>query len=67
MIENHYELNLALDGRHYARVSFSPSLSREDAKVRSCVIAEALQAGNTQGRWSFDLTFVECVGRSVTF
>jgi hypothetical protein len=65
MIENHFELNIALDGRHFSRMVFPGSLSENDAKERARLIRNALQQQQKDRyleKWSFDLTYVDCSG-----
>lgn len=65
MIENHYEINLATNGAHYARVVLPSHLTEDAAKTRLERIAVALNDTSDNETWSCRLTRVECVGREV--
>ena len=67
MIENHYEINLATNGHHYARVMLPSHLAEDQARTRFERIATALNdsSGDTNEVWSITLSHVECSGRDI--
>jgi hypothetical protein len=66
MIENHYQLNIAYMGMHYARVKFPSWCTQSDAQMKAKQIADAMKTSfGTPLNWSFRLTFVECVGHEI--
>lgn len=64
MIENHFSLNIAYKGDHYARVElYKP---QEIALRTARQIAEALRIAYGQpANWSFALVHVECSSRAI--
>jgi nitrate/nitrite transporter NarK len=68
MIENHYELNIAYAGSHYARVIFSSGLDEKGAQLKAHQISEAMKNGlGAPSNWNFSLTYVTCFGTGVEF
>lgn len=65
MIPNHYELNIARNGTHFANVVLPFGIDKAEAQKRSELIAMAIQEDH--GEWRFDLSSIECVGRSISF
>jgi len=64
MVECHYEMNVALNGRHYARIVFPGSLFEHEAQVRADFIRASLVGA---GEWKCSLTHVDCTGHDITF
>lgn len=64
-IVEHYELNIASFGHHWAKVRLPDGLSRDEAKLRAEVIKEAL-AVETGLKLSFTLTeYYHRTGRTI--
>jgi hypothetical protein len=66
MVECHYEMNIALNGRHYARMIFPSSLfeEEEEVKTRAKFIRDSLTGAGT---WECSLMYVDCSGHDLAF
>jgi hypothetical protein len=68
MIPDHFELNLAYDGTHYARVVFGASVMETEAKTKARAICHAMTISHgVMSRWQCTLTHITCRGRTVDF
>lgn len=64
MVECHYEMNVALNGRHYIRIKFPSSLMLDEVKTRADFIRASLTGC---GKWEHTLMYVDCSGHDVAF
>jgi hypothetical protein len=65
MIANHHTLNIAFDGRHFARVKFPDLEPLAEVRRKVDIIVNALLSYDSvefPENWSFTLTRVECSG-----
>jgi hypothetical protein len=63
MIANHHTLNIAFDGRHFARVKFPDLEPIAEVRRKTDIIVNAILAtADLPEQYSFTLTRVECSG-----
>lgn len=60
-----YELNIALNGFHYALVDFR-NVSLEDAQAKATQISNALRSTYPNSNWSFHLIRWTKTGKPIT-